>query len=85
MVYAGSEMDAFSAERTIGALVPLTWNSSVTPEAGQSHQVRVFGQSDPFGLELNRLQAEISDFQVAGYHDVAVGADSKILLTLDNG
>ena len=85
LVYAGSEMDAFSAERTIGALVPLTWNSSVTPDAGQSHQVRVFGQSDPFGLELNRLQAEISDFQVSGYHDVAVGADSKILLTLDNG
>lgn len=85
LVYAGSKMDAFSAEQLIGELIPLTWNSSITPDNGQIFQARIVGQSDPLGLELNRLQAEISDFQITGFHNIEVERDSKILLTLDNG
>ena len=85
LVYAGVNMDAFSAEQIIGRLVPMNWEKRVIPEDGQNHQIRVSPQSDQLGLELRRLEAEILDCKVNGFHQVQTAADSKILLELDNG
>ena len=85
LVYAGVNMDAFSAEQIIGRLVTMDWEKRVSPEDGQNHQIRVSPQSDQLGLELRRLEAEILDCKVNGFHQVQTAADSKILLELDNG
>ena len=85
LVYAGVNMDAFSAEQIIGRLVPMNWEKRVIPEDGQNHQIRVSPQSDQLGLELRRLEAEILDCKVNGFHQVQTAEDSKILLELDNG
>ena len=85
LVYAGVNMDAFSAEQIIGRLVTMDWEKRVSPEDGRDHQIRVSPQSDQLGLELRRLEAEILDCKVNGFHQVQTAADSKILLELDNG
>ena len=85
LVYAGVNMDAFSAEQIIGRLVTMDWEKRVSPEDGRNHQIRVTPQSDQLGLELRRLEAEILDCKVNGFHQVQTAADSKILLELDNG
>ena len=85
LVYAGVNMDAFSAEQIIGRLVTMDWEKRVSPEDGQNHQIRVSPQSDQLGLELRRLEAEILDCKVNGFHQVQTAADSKILLELDIG
>ena len=85
LVYAGVNMDAFSAEQIIGRLVTMDWEKRVSPEDGRDHQIRVSPQSDQLGLELRRLEAEILDCKVNGFHQVQTAADSKILLDLDNG
>ena len=85
LVYAGVNMDAFSAEQIIGRLVTMDWEKRVSPEDGRNHQIRVSPQSDQLGLELRRLEAEILDCKVNGFHQVQTAADSKILLELDNG
>ena len=85
LVYAGVNMDAFSAEQIIGRLVTMDWEKRVSPEDGRDHQIRVSPQSDQLGLELRRLEAEILDCKVNGFHHVQTAADSKILLELDNG
>jgi len=85
LVYAGVNMDAFSAEQIIGRLVTMDWGKRVSPEGGKNHQIRVSPQSDQLGLELRRLEAEILDCKVNGFHQVQTAADSKILLDLDNG
>lgn len=85
LVYAGVNMDAFSAEQIIGRLVTMDWEKKVSPEDGRDHQIRVSPQSDQLGLELRRLEAEILDCKVNGFHQVQTAADSKILLELDNG
>ena len=85
LVYAGVNMDAFSAEQIIGRLVNMDWEKRVSPEDGRDHQIRVSPQSDQLGLELRRLEAEILDCKVNGFHQVQTAADSKILLELDNG
>ena len=85
LVYAGVNMDAFSAEQVIGRLVTMDWEKRVSPEDGRDHQIRVSPQSDQLGLELRRLEAEILDCKVNGFHQVQTAADSKILLELDNG
>ena len=85
LVYAGVNMDAFSAEQIIGRLVTMDWGKRVSPEGGKNHQIRVSPQSDQVGLELRRLEAEILDCKVNGFHQVQTAADSKILLDLDNG
>ena len=85
LVYAGVNMDAFSAEQIIGRLVTMDWGKRVSPEGGKNHQIRVSPQSDQLGLELRRLEAEILDCKVNGFHQVQTAADSKILLELDNG
>ena len=85
LVYAGVNMDAFSAEQIIGRLVPMNWEKRVIPEDGQNHQIRVSPQSDQLGLELRRLEAEILDCKVNGFHQVQTAADAKMLLDLDNG
>lgn len=85
LVYAGVNMDAFSAEQIIGRLVTMDWEKRVNPEDGRDHQIRVSPQSDQLGLELRRLEAEILDCKVNGFHQVQTAADSKILLELDNG
>ena len=85
LVYAGVNMDAFSAEQIIGPLVTMDWEKRVNPEDGRDHQIRVSPQSDQLGLELRRLEAEILDCKVNGFHQVQTAADSKILLELDNG
>ena len=85
LVYAGVNMDAFSAEQIIGRLVTMDWEKRVSPEDGRDHQIRVSPQSDQLGLELRRLEAEILDCKVNGFHQVQTAADSKILLGLDNG
>ena len=84
LVYAGVNMDAFSAEQIIGRLVTMDWEKRVSPEDGRDHQIRVSPQSDQLGLELRRLEAEILDCKVNGFHQVQTAADSKILLELDN-
>ena len=85
LVYAGVNMDAFSAEQIIGRLVTMDWEKRVSPEDGRDYQIRVSAQSDQLGLELRRLEAEILDCKVNGFHQVQTAADSKILLELDNG
>ena len=85
LVYAGVNMDAFSAEQIIGRLVTIDWEKRVSPVDGRDHQIRVSPQSDQLGLELRRLEAEILDCKVNGFHQVQTAADSKILLELDNG
>ena len=85
LVYAGVNMDAFAAEQIIGRLVTMDWEKRVSPEDGRDHQIRVSPQSDQLGLELRRLEAEILDCKVNGFHQVQTAADSKILLELDNG
>ncbi len=85
IVYAGVNMDAFSAEQIIGRLVTMDWEKRVSPEDGRDHQIRVSPQSDQLGLELRRLEAEILDCKVNGFHQVQTAADSKILLELANG
>ena len=85
LVYAGVNMDAFSAEQIIGRLVTIDWEKRVSAEDGRNHQIRVSPQSDQLGLELRRLEAEILDCKVNGFHQVQTAADSKILLELDNG
>jgi len=85
LVYAGVNMDAFSAEQIIGRLVTIDWEKRVSAEDGRNHQIRVSPQSDQLGLELRRLEAEILDCKVNGFHHVQTAADSKILLELDNG
>ena len=85
LVYAGVNMDAFSAEQIIGRLVTMDWEKKVSPEDGRDHQIRVSPQSDQLGLELRRLEAEILDCKVNGFHQVQTAEDSKILLELDNG
>ena len=85
LVYAGVNMDAFSAEQIIGRLVTMDWEKRVSPEDGQNHQIRLSPQSDQLGLELRRLEAEILDCKVNGFHQVQTATDSKILLDLDNG
>ena len=85
LVYAGANMDAFSAEQIIGRLVTMDWEKRVNPEDGRDHQIRVSPQSDQLGLELRRLEAEILDCKVNGFHQVQTAEDSKILLELDNG
>ena len=85
LVYAGVNMDAFSAEQIIGRLVTMDWEKRVSPEDGRDHQIRVSPQSDQLGLELRRLEAEILDCKVNGFHQVQTAVDSKILLELDNG
>ena len=85
LVYAGVNMDAFSAEQIIGRLVTMDWEKTVSPEDGRDHQIRVSPQSDQLGLELRRLEAEILDCKVNGFHQVQTAADSKFLLELDNG
>ena len=85
LVYAGVNMDAFSAEQIIGRMVTMDWEKRVSPEDGRDHQIRVSPQSDQLGLELRRLEAEILDCKVNGFHQVQTAADSKILLELDNG
>ena len=78
-------MDAFSAEQIIGRLVTMDWEKRVSPEDGRNHQIRVSPQSDQLGLELRRLEAEILDCKVNGFHQVQTAADAKMLLDLDNG
>ena len=85
LVYAGVNMDAFSAEQIIGRLVTMDWEKRVSPEDGRDHQIRVSPQSDQLGLELRRLEAEILDCKVNGFHQVQTAADAKMLLDLDNG
>lgn len=85
LVYAGDQMDAFAAERMLGNLMPLTFGASVDPEAGEAHQLRVSAQSHRISRELGRLEAELSDCIVRGYHELEPATQANVLLNLSNG
>ena len=85
IVYAGDQMDDFAAERILGRLMPLSYLSSVDPESGESHRLRMDGPPNRISLELSRLEAELSECIVRGYHDLKPSSQAKVVLSLSNG
>ena len=85
IVYAGDQMDDFAAERILGRLMPLSYLSSVEPESGESHRLRMDGPPNRISRELSRLEAELSECIVRGYHDLKPSSQAKVVLSLSNG
>ena len=85
MVYAGDQMDEFAAERILGQLMPLSFEATINPDSGQSHQLQVSAQPHRISRELSRLEAELSDCIVKGYHQLDPGPQANVLLGLSNG
>ena len=85
IVYAGDQMDDFAAERILGRLMPLSYLSSVEPESGESHRLRMDGPPNRISRELSRLEAELSECIVRGYHDLKPSSQANVVLSLSNG
>ena len=85
LLYAGDQVDEFSAERILGPLVELKWGALVVPDSGERHQLQVPANPHRISQELGRLDAELSDCIVQGYHELEAAPEANILLALSNG
>ena len=85
MVYAGDQMDDFAAQRILGKITPIEWESSTALEAGEMHHAEVVEQAHRMSQELIRLEADLADCQVRAYHSVKTAANANVLLRLSNG